>query len=256
MLGVLFVDHPDPSALSSADLEAVLALARHGAPLLEHAVSTWQSFADTRLRDRLLLHHPPSVVEQLTESRQAERARAAETCDVTVLAAAVTIRDRHAVDPPAILQTVTHVFNVLCDSAFAEGGSLVRFDGDVAVFVFGSPLRSADHADRALRAAEAMCLATAAHPGGPEVLLRLALDTGPSIVAIVDAGGRHVHVVLGDVLPVLLGPALSRADGGGIVVTSRTRNRLTAPPDMQPMGPLGTKQLELYGHRVGSGDLG
>jgi hypothetical protein len=250
MGGVLLVDHPDASALSTADFEVAVALARHAAGLLDHASTTWRSFAETRLRDRLLLHHPPAHVEQLMISEgHAERPRDVDTRDVTVLAAAVSIRDRHAVNAPAVLQSMTHAFNLLCDAAFAEAGSLVRFDGDIAVFVFGAAAPSADHADAALRAAEAMVRSAFALSTGPEVAMRIALDTGPALVATIDSGGRHEPVIVGDVLPIALGAVGTRA-GGGIVVTSRTRSRLSSAPEMDLIGPLGTKRLELYGLRL------
>lgn len=249
--GVLYVDHPDAAALTSDDFEVFLALARYASGLLDHATVSWRSIAETRLRDRLLLHHPPAVVDALVHSLgRGERTRDVETRDVTLLAVSLAVRDRQSADPPSTLQALTHGFNLLCDAAFAEGGSLVRFDGDVAVFVFGAPVAAADHADRALRAAETSCQSLAALAPGPEISMRLALDTGPAIAATIDSAGRHEHVVLGDVLPVVLSVAAVRADPDSILLTSRTRNRLSSPADLQPLGPLGTKRLELFARRV------
>jgi class 3 adenylate cyclase len=255
MLGVLIVDHPDASALSPADFEVGVSLARHAAGLLDHAANTWRSFAETRLRDRLLLHHPPAHIERLMDGEaRADRRREADTHDVTVLAAAVSVRDRHALGAQAVLLAVTQVFNLLCDAAFAEGGSLVRFDGDIAVFVFGGAVAASDHADAALRAAEAGLRSAPPLSGGPDVSIRIALDTGPALVATIDAAGRHEPVIVGDVLPIALSAAGTRAADGLILLTSRTRSRLSGSLELDRIGPLGTKRLELFGLRVQAAD--
>jgi class 3 adenylate cyclase len=252
MLGVLYVDHPEGSALTSDDLEVFLALTRHASALLNHATATWRSFAEARLRDRLLLHHPPTVVAQLLESAaHTESGREARIHEVTLLAASVTVRDRR---PAAeALQAVTHAFTLLCDAAFAEDGSLIRFDGDIALFVFGAPLTAGDHADRALRAAEAMWQTLGALAPGPGVTIRIAIDTGPAITATIDSAGRHEHVVLGDVLRTVLSASGTRAEPGLILLTSRTRNRLSSPPALQSVGTAGSIPVELFGHRISVG---
>ncbi|HXW08809.1 MAG TPA: FHA domain-containing protein [Vicinamibacterales bacterium] len=250
MLGILYVDHHDATALTPGDFEVCLALARHAAAVLDHALTTWRSYAETRLRDRLLLHHPPTVVERLIESaRRPGHGREAETREVTLLAAGLAIRHPQATNASAMLQAVTDGFNTLCDAAFLEEGSLVRFDGDVALFIFGLPPATEDHADRGLRAADAMRQGLASLPAGPELLLRIALDTGPAIAGTIHTAGRHAHVVLGDVLRNALTVIGARAESGLILLTSRTRAKLSSIPELQPVGPLGSSQLELFGCR-------
>jgi hypothetical protein len=86
------------------------------------------------------------------------------------------------------------------------------------------------------------------------VAIRIALDTGPALVATIDAAGRHEPVIVGDVLPIALSAAGTRAADGVILLTSRTRSRLSGPLDMDRIGPLGTKRLELFGLRVPAAD--
>jgi adenylate cyclase len=58
--------------------------------------------------------------------------------------------------PQGVIELLNDYFGEMIDAIFAHGGTLVGYRGDGVLAVFGAPIESEDHADRALAAAREM----------------------------------------------------------------------------------------------------
>jgi class 3 adenylate cyclase len=85
-----------------------------------------------------------------------------------------------------------------------EGGTIDKFMGDALMAFWGAPIKQADHAARAVRAACA--IARAVHQdnlqrrtaGEKPIRMRIGLHTGPAVVGNIGAPGRMNYTVVGD----------------------------------------------------------
>lgn len=95
-------------------------------------------------------------------------------------------------------------FGLLAGCIEAEDGTVDKFIGDSVMAFWGAPDHYADHADRAVRAAQAIERAldednkarTAA--GEPEIKIRIGLHSGPVTVGNIGAPGRINYTIIGD----------------------------------------------------------
>ena len=77
-----------------------------------------------------------------------------------------------------------------------HGGTVEKFIGDAVVAVFGAPVVHEDDAERAVRAA----LAIRDSVAGPDVSLRIAVNTGEALVSIDARPAEGEGMVTGDVV--------------------------------------------------------
>jgi class 3 adenylate cyclase len=117
----------------------------------------------------------------------------------------------------------------------AEGGTVMQYVGDAVMAVFGAPVATTDHADRALAAALAMHAAQAkvneawAAQGFPAFDLGLGLSTGEVAAALLGSEERLEYTLVGDA--VNLAQRLQQlAEPGQTVLSEATWDALTAPP--------------------------
>jgi adenylate cyclase len=129
-----------------------------------------------------------------------------------------------------------------------HGGTLVSFQGDGMMAVFGAPLAVADHADRALAAAREM--ATARLPRFTAWLqehglvdapprMGIGLNTGMIMSGSVGSERRLEYAAVGDATNTAARlQALSKESPHQLFVAQRTRDKLADADGLVLLGPL------------------
>jgi class 3 adenylate cyclase len=145
-----------------------------------------------------------------------------------------------------VVGLLNELFSVLSEIVFRHGGTVDKFIGDCIMAVWGAPVPQADHADRALAAAEDMMrfLETANEEWKEkydvEIRLGIGVNSGEAIVGNVGSDKRMEYTVIGDVvniaarleaiaLPnqVLVAEETQRLAGGRFVLRELGARKLT-----------------------------
>ena len=243
VIGVIYVDNPNTAELGAADLDVLQALGAYAAVAIEQSRLTDRLLEETRVRDRLQRYHSAAVVDRILASACGPAGDVpflAEERDVTVLFADIVgfTGRTERMSPSDVAHLLNQCFTALCETVFAEEGTLDKFVGDAVLAVFGAPLVQPDHAGRALRAAEAMRHAVGRLGIEPPVVLRIALNSGIATVGDIGSPKRREYTVLGDVVNTCARMVSSACEPGLIVLSASTRDRLERNPGLRPLGPV------------------
>ncbi|WP_438027882.1 adenylate/guanylate cyclase domain-containing protein [Sorangium sp. So ce233] len=111
-------------------------------------------------------------------------------------------------DAERMVALLNELFSMLTEIVFRHGGTVDKFIGDCVMAVWGAPLPQADHARRALAAAEDMMrfLETANEEWRErydiEIRLGVGVNSGEAIVGNIGSDKRMEYTVIGDVVNV------------------------------------------------------
>jgi len=151
-----------------------------------------------------------------------------------------------AADPSSLAGQLTQHRTVANDAVLAEQGTVMQFVGDSVMAVFGAPEPQPDHADRALRAADAMPRAQLElnrrwdAAGLPAFELGVGLSTGLVAAALIGSSERAEYSLVGDA--VNLAQRLQQfASCGETVLSAATYSALTRPREAERLGPVPVK---------------
>jgi class 3 adenylate cyclase len=153
----------------------------------------------------LNVYAPRQVSQHLLKGHEFATARL-QRREVTVMMtdiAGFTTLAEHTT-PEALTEFVNRHFTLLARCVEAEGGTVAQFIGDSMMAFWGAPVPQPDHAARACRTALAIAKALAdeqerhAVPGGPQVRLRIGINTGEVTAGNVGAPGRCHYGIVGD----------------------------------------------------------
>ncbi len=210
VIGALHVDTPlKAGTFTAEDLDLLTALGNFAAVAIERARLQGRIEREERIRERLSRSHSPAVVEEIvSESPGAiEKVR---TRPVSVLFADIvgftTLAE--TMQPEALSNFLSTIFNFGADAVFAQGGTLDKFIGDAIMAFFGAPIPQADHPRRAVAAAARMIEevtgwnAVRASRGEAPVALRIGINTGNAIVGDIGSDRRVDYTVLGNTVNV------------------------------------------------------
>jgi adenylate cyclase len=193
---------------------------------------------ESRNRERLQRYHSPAVVERVL-ARQDEMLAAQEK-DISVLFADVVgFTTMSETRPPTEVAAMLNTFfSRMTDEIFAEEGMVDKFYGDAILGVFGAPVDQSDHADRAVRAAQAMRRAVAemnANGSLPQLRIRYAINSGVAIAGDVGSARRRDYTVLGDVVNTAARlETVAKPDQ--IVISRATYDRIQSPIAASSLG--------------------
>ena len=138
--------------------------------------------------------------------------------------------------PSDVAHLLNQCLGEMSEAVFAEEGTLDKFIGDAVLAVFGAPLAQADHAARALRAAESMRRRMTELNLTPPVELRIAINSGIATVGDIGTPRRREYTVLGDVVNTCARLVSAECAPGQILLTSGTRERLDQPTSLRSVG--------------------
>lgn len=107
-------------------------------------------------------------------------------------------------DPAALLQVLNQFFTAVVTAVEAEGGVVKQFTGDGVMALFGAPQASADHVERAARAALGIVehvarLNVLLQSGGtPPLQIGIGVHTGEVIAGLIGPDARVEYGVVGE----------------------------------------------------------
>jgi adenylate cyclase len=250
--GVLYIDTREKEApLTPHHLEIATALALFTAVAVEQFRLREKALAEERLRQSLARYSSPAVVDRILQAGDAGQMIADKEV-VTVLFSDLkgftTMSEK--LTPASVVEVLNAIFTRLTDAVFRQQGTLDKFMGDGMLAFFGAPLRLADHALRAVRAAREMLTAVdefnRAHPDSEPIGIRIGINTGDVIVGDIGSLTRKDYTVIGDTVNVASRLESSVAGTNQIAIGPRTyeavRNDFTCEP-LEPIRLKGKTEL-------------
>ena len=104
--------------------------------------------------------------------------------------------------PSAVAEMLNDHFEILGRAIEAQGGTLDKYIGDAVMAFWGRPRPSADHSERACRAAldiaRELEVHNNEHTDRPPIRIKIALHSGPLLVGNIGARSRMNYTVIGD----------------------------------------------------------
>ena len=161
-----------------------------------------------------------------------------ERLEVTVVMSDIrgyTSIAEHA-DPAVLAQQLNRHRAEMNRAILSEGGTVMQYVGDAVMAVFGAPVPSRDHADRAVAAARSMHAAQLVvndewtAEGRTPFGLGIGLSTGTVAAALLGSDERVEYTLVGDVVN-LCQRLQQFAQPGETVLSEPTWNTLTVTPD-------------------------
>ncbi|MGB8197990.1 MAG: adenylate/guanylate cyclase domain-containing protein [Acidimicrobiales bacterium] len=180
---------------------------------------------------------PGGIAEKLRN--EGRRIGETERLNVTVIMSDIrsysTIAE-HA-DPSELAGQLNTHRAAMNRAIIGEGGTVMQFVGDAVMAVFGAPVPSDDHADRAVVAAASMHAlqneinATWEHDGLPAFGLGIGLSTGEVAAALLGSEERLEYTLVGDTVN-LTQRLQQLASAGETVISEPTKNALSLDIDV------------------------
>jgi adenylate cyclase len=151
-------------------------------------------------------------------------------------------------EPQAIVGMLNEYFTRMVTIVFRHEGTLDKFVGDMVMALFGAPLDDPRHADHAVEAALDMIAALGElntqwkSEGRAELDIGIGINTGPMIAGNIGSEAIMSYTVIGDA--VNLGSrleSLNKEYGTRIIISDATRERLSRPYRLRPLGDVVVK---------------
>jgi adenylate cyclase len=209
-------------------------------------------FGETRQRRRVTAlfsqYVPETVAQRLVDEDRASLAAEGERLDMTVLFCDLRgfTALSESLSPATVRVMLNHYYDRVTDVVLAMRGTLMKYVGDEVFAVWGAPLPSTDHPQRALECAMAIQALTPqlnrelVEMDAPEVSFGIGLNTGEAVAAHFGGGRRRQYDVVGDTVNV--GARLCSAAGRGeIILSDQLLSRVPSPPPVEPVGPVELK---------------
>ncbi|MGF1477013.1 MAG: adenylate/guanylate cyclase domain-containing protein [Geminicoccaceae bacterium] len=193
---------------------------------------------------RFARYVPSRLVRRLLDVSGAE-AVPTETRELTVMftdIAGFTTRAQSmtAEETAAFLNDHFHVLEACVEDA---RGTLDKFLGDGVLAFWGAPEPMADHARRALAAADAIARALQQENAGDQLPLRLRIGvhTGPVVVGDIGGRSRVDYTIVGDAVNTaqrlqVLARDLGRSEQVAVMVSAETANAAGVTSSLVPIG--------------------
>ena len=244
---IAVAQHTTPSAVSDAVEKLFLRLAEQAttgaAGSLRRLRMLHQAIVDREEQGETLSRLLPGGV---ADKLRNEGRNIGETENLVVTVLMADVRGYSTIAEDADLSVLARQLNEhrveMNKAILGEDGTVMQFVGDGTMAVFGAPIPSADHADRAFLAAAAM------HRGQEAVNVRwqeqglapwgigIGLTTGEVAAAMLGSEERLEYTLVGDT--VNLSQRLQQwAEPGEIVLSDATHAVLTVPCDAEALEP-------------------
>ncbi|WP_120497519.1 adenylate/guanylate cyclase domain-containing protein [Kiloniella sp. EL199] len=130
--------------------------------------------------------------------------------------------------PVKIVDVLNSYFDEMTGIIMENGGIVATFHGDAILAIFNVPLEDPDHAEHALKAAQAMLLCVEEDRFAEEKLsIRIGINTGSVVAGNVGGGGRQSYTVYGDAVNLAARlEALAKEKGQSLLISGHTHKKL------------------------------
>ncbi len=183
-----------------------------------------------------------------------------QACEITVLFSDLrgfTTATENA-SPDEVLELLNDFHSRMVEVIFAHEGTLDKYIGDGLMAYFGAPIKQPDHAERALRCAQAMQSAVRqlnerrTAQAKPPLQLSIGVHTGPAVVGAIGAANRREFTAVGDTVNVASRiENLTREYGDGLLISAATARRVGAAHQLRSIAQVHlkgrTEAVELFG---------
>lgn len=150
--------------------------------------------------------------------------------------------------PEAVVSLLNAYFSAMVDAIFSQGGTIDKYMGDGIMAVFGAPVPHADHAIRAVKAAEAMRKALQGinearlAEGQPPIRIGIGLHTGECVIGNIGAEQRVEYTAIGDAVNTASRiEGLTKEFGVDILMSASTYVEVAAEVETAVMAPVSVK---------------
>jgi adenylate cyclase len=158
----------------------------------------WYYLTTVRERERVkrafALYLSPEAARQIAEDPSALNLGGQEivaTAMFTDIAGFTTVAE--SMSAQEVSAMLNRYFSEATGHVFETGGTLVKYIGDAVFAIWGAPVRQADHAARACRAARALSRMNAEN-----LKTRIGVHTGPMLVGNLGSAQRFDYTAIGD----------------------------------------------------------
>ena len=165
------------------------------------------AFERERVRDLFARFVPEAVVDDVLARVDDDLRLGGERRVVTVLFSDIRGFTTYSEDrtPEEVIEVLNRYLTVMSDVILDHGGTLIAYMGDGIMATFGAPVQQADHADRALAAAQEMAgpaleevNAWLRARGGQDFKIGIGLNSGPVMAGNVGSERRMEYTTIGD----------------------------------------------------------
>jgi len=200
------------------------------------------AFERERVRDVFSRFVPETVVEQVLSRTDRDLRLGGVSLESTVmftdLRGFTTFSE--ALPPPRVIECLNGYLEQMTDAILGHGGTLVSYEGDGIMAVFGAPIEQADHADRAVAAAREML--TVRLPNWNRWLrdnelsdgfkMGIGLNTGMVVSGNVGSERRLEYTAIGDTTNTASRlQGMTKGQSHLLFLSDTTRERLQRDPD-------------------------
>ena len=262
VIGIIHVDSPMlTNCFTVNDLDLLTALANYAAVAIERARLNQKIIAEERKRERLGRFLSPQVTNRIlaaADTHGGGELGAPEVREVTVLFADIvgftTMSEK--MSPSAVSLLLNDYLSRMTEVIFRHEGMLDKYIGDAIMAVFGAPLDMPDHAQRAIRTAlemqERLAEWNAERHEGPELRIRIGINSGKAVAGEIGSINKKEYTVLGDTVNTASRLESSVARPGTVVIGPNTREAAGAVFECRPLGAftLKGKEREVQAYEV------
>ncbi len=166
------------------------------------------AFERERVRDVFARFVPAAVVEDVLKRTDKDLRLGGETVDATVMFTDLRgfTSVSEALPATEVIQIVNFYLGEMTEAIQEHGGTLVSYEGDGIMAIFGAPLEQADHADRAIAASREMLAVRLPRFNewlreqqiGDGFLMGIGLNSGDVVSGMVGAENRLEYTAIGD----------------------------------------------------------
>ncbi|MCX7830455.1 MAG: FHA domain-containing protein [Acidobacteria bacterium] len=230
-IGLIYVDTPlRVKAYGDFELDLLSALSSLCAIAINQAGLRAKLEEEKMAKSRLERYHSPSVVKRILEATSQEPVLEARELNATVLFADLCgfTSMSENMEPKDVANFLNGFLSKMTDVIFEYEGTLDKFIGDCVMAIFGAPVSSEDHAERAIKCALDMRKALKEYNleniGKKELNFRVGINSGKMVAGDIGSSRRMEYTVLGEVVNLASRLQSYVAKPGQIVIGQTTYN--------------------------------
>lgn len=242
ILGVIHLDSQLASnAFTEKDLSLLAGFASQAANAIEHSRLVERAKNEALARESLGRLLPQDLVDDVMAGRVEVR-RGGQLCEATILFSDIRGFTAMSERKPAqeIVAVLNEYFDIMVEIVFRHGGMLDKFVGDEIMAVWGTPVPTVDHTQRAVDAAIEMMFALRdfnvrrAADGHEPLHMGVGINTGEVVAGYMGSSRAMDYTVIGDV--VNTGARLcSAAERGQILVSDAVIQAMSPRVRYEPL---------------------
>ncbi len=251
VIGIIHVDSPMlTNCFTVNDLDLLTALANYAAVAVERARLNQKILAEEKKRERLGRFLSPQVTNRIlaaTDTHGGGELGLPEVREVTVLFADIVgfTSMSETMSPSAVSLLLNDYLSRMTEVIFRHEGTLDKYIGDAIMAVFGAPIDMPDHAQRAIRTAlemqERLAEWNAERREGPELRIRIGINSGKAVAGEIGSVNKKEYTVLGDTVNIASRLESSVAKPGTVVIGEHTRSIVGPRFDCKELGSFSLK---------------